>query len=279
MNTYHGWVIGFPVANPQHPTGWQTAAPKGGIWGPGSLPTDGTSVFPVTGNTAYTGTTWGGGEAVIRLTAGPKFSNATADYYAPTNWQAMDNGDADLGGANEVLFDMPGASKPHLVAAGGKDGNLYLMNRDNLGGIGGQLLVQQVATSQVKGSPAVYATAMGTYVVFHIEGGSGMGCSQGGNLVAVKITAAGTGFTAKVAWCSVENGLGSPMVTTTDGTSNAIVWAADNHLWGYDGDTGAKILDGTKTAMGSSIQGWNVPIAASGHIAVGVNGALYLFSP
>jgi hypothetical protein len=277
--TYYGWVIGFPVNDPQHPKAWHTAAWKGGIWAPGSLPTDGTSIFPVTGNTTGTGTTWGGGEAVLRLAAGPAFSGNTADYYAPTNWQTLDNNDQDLGGASNVLFDMPGAPDPHLVVAGGKDHKLYLLNRDNLGGINGQLLVQSVATSEIKGAPAVYRTSMGTYVAFHIEGGSGTTCSQGGNLLSVKITATATGFTATQAWCSVETGLGSPMVTTTDGTSNAIVWAANDHLWAYDGDTGAKLFNGTMTAMGSSVQGWNVPIAASGHIAMGVNGQLYLFSP
>ena len=55
---------------------------------------------------------------------------------------------------------MPGAQYPHLVAAGGKDGNLYILNRDNLGGIGGQLLTVQVSLSQVKGAPATYTTAI-----------------------------------------------------------------------------------------------------------------------
>ena len=204
---YYGWVVGFPIANPQSPTGWHTTAGRGGIWGPGALPTDGTSVFPITGNTEGANGTWGGGEAVIRLAAGaagPTFSGATTDYYAPTNWQDLDNGDNDLGGASEVLFDMPGASTPHLVAAGGKDANLYILNRDNLGGIGKELLKQTVANGQLKGAPAVYTTKMGTYVALHVEGANGIGCPTGdnGNLVAVKITAGASGITAKVAWCT-----------------------------------------------------------------------------
>jgi hypothetical protein len=283
---YYGWVIGFPASNPQQPLAWHTAATKGGIWGPGALPTDGTSVFPVTGNTSSTASTpWGGGEAVIRLVAtaaGPTFSNTTPDYYAPSNWQALDNGDADLGGGSEVIFDMPGASKPHLVAAGGKDSNFYLVDRDNLGGIGGELLKQSVATNELKGAPAVYTTKVGTYVVFHVEGGHGVGCpgtpAPTGNFVAVKVTAGATAFTATVAWCSADSGLASPMVTTTDGTSNAIVWGASNHLWGYDGDTGAKIFTGNATQMGTAIQGWNTPIAiGNGRIGIAVNGALYVF--
>jgi hypothetical protein len=278
---YFGWVLGFSASDPQHPKSWHTKAARGGIWGAGALPTDGTSIFPITGNTEGT-TAWGGGEAVIRLTAGLTFSSAAADYYAPTNWSALDAADKDLGGASEVLFDMPGTPKPHLVAVGGKDQNLYVLDRDNLGGIGGELLKTSVASDEINGAPAVYTTSLGTYVAFRVaNGGHGTGCPAGqgtGNLVVAKITAGAT-YTAKVAWCSNEANLGSPMVTTTDGKSNAVVWDANDHLWGYDGDTGAKVLDGTKTKMGTSMQYFNTPIDAKGRIAVGVDGQLYVFTP
>ncbi len=68
-------------------------------------------------------------------------------------------------------------------------------------------------------------------------------------------------------------------MTTTDGTSDAIVWDASNHLWGYDGDTGAKLFTDGNTEMGATIQTWNTPIAiGKGRIAVAVNGQIYLFS-
>ena len=48
--TYYGWVVGFPLSNPQGPTGWHTTASKGGIWASGfPCRTDGTSLFPVDG--------------------------------------------------------------------------------------------------------------------------------------------------------------------------------------------------------------------------------------
>jgi len=278
--TYYGSVIGFPVATPQSPTWWHTTAAKGGVWGPGALPTDGVSIFPVTGNTSGTGGTWGGGEAVIRLAPGPTFSGNAADYYAPSNWESLDNSDTDLGGASEIILDMPGAKYPHLVVAGGKDGNMYVLNRDNLGGIGGELLMLQVGSGQVKGAPAAYTTAQGTYVAFHIENASGSNCpsGQGGNIVVMKLAQSATAVTATTAWCSTHGGLGSPMVTTTDGKANPIVWAASNKLYGYNGDTGAIIVDGTNTGMSSGIQGWNTPINAKGRMAVGVNGQLYVFT-
>jgi hypothetical protein len=282
---YYGSVVGFPVATPQTPTWWHTTALKGGVWGPGALPTDGTYIYPITGNTSGTNGTWGGGEAVIRLAAGPTFSGNSTDYYAPSNWESLDGSDTDLGGASEVLLDMPGAKYPHLVIAGGKDANLYVLNRDNLGGLGGALLVMPVGTNQVKGAPAAYTTALGTYVAFHIEGGTGTDCpsneagKEGGNIVVLQLTQSATAVTAKTAWCSTQGGLGSPMVTTTDGTSEPIVWAADNHLYGWNGDTGAIIVDGTTTAMSGAVQGWNTPINAKGRMAVGINGQLYVFTP
>jgi hypothetical protein len=279
--TYYGSVIGFPVATPSTATWWHTKAAKGGVWGPGALPTDGTSIFPITGNTSGANNVWGGGEAVIRLAPGPTFSGNTADYYAPSNWQSLDDGDTDLGGASEILLDMPSSKYPHLVVAGGKDSNMYVLNRDNLGGIGGELLKMQVGNGQVKGAPAAYTTTNGTYVAFHIEGASGSSCpaGQNGNVVVMKLAQSATAVTATTAWCSTQGNLGSPMVTTTDGTSNPIVWAASNALYGWNGDTGAVIVDGTKTKMDTGIQGWNGPINAKGRMAIGVNGQLYVFTP
>ena len=51
------------------------------------------------------------------------------------NWFSLDNGDTDLGGVSAMLIDVPGATPSQLVLALGKDGNAYLLNRNNLGGI------------------------------------------------------------------------------------------------------------------------------------------------
>jgi hypothetical protein len=293
-DTYYGWVVGVPVASPQSPVSWHTTATQCGIWGPGSLPSDGTSVFPVTGNTFERNMAWGQSETIVRLGTSLAFSNTAADYFYPSSWRTLDSGDVDLGGGNDVLFDMPGTAHPHLIAQGGKDGHLYVLDRTNLGG-NTPLCDTQVSGSQVKGAPAVYTTSMGTYVAFHIEGGTGVTCPNGGtgNIIAVKITQ-GTAVTASVAWCSTKSGLASPMVTTTDGTSNAVVWAASGNtsgaaisgaaLWGFDGDTGALVAGGTtgtnSTAFGTTgLAGWNTPISAHGKIALGVMGAIHVFAP
>jgi hypothetical protein len=297
---YKGVVIGIPVATPTKSTVWATAsfgtttAGRGGIWGSGGIPSDGTSIYVATGNTSVDDTTsgftappmWSGGETVFRFASGPTFSGKPADAYYPTNWATLDDGDTDIGGSNPVLFDMPSAPTPHLVAAFGKDGNLYLLNRDTLGvtGGGGELAKVKVAGGVILGSQAAYTTSSGTYLALR---GTGSGCPSGGggNLVAVKIspgTTASPAPTAKVAWCAAETGMGSPMVTMTGTSANVVVWDANTRLYGYDGDTGNKVFagGGTGDVMANGITSFNTPIdVGQGRIAVATSGQLYVFTP
>jgi hypothetical protein len=73
------------------------------------------------------------------------------------------------------------------------------------------------------------------------------------------------------------------MVTTTDGKSDAIVWAIgaedDQRLHGYDGDTGEVVFagGGAGDAMMSTSR-FITPIAAKGRIFVAADGRLYAFT-
>jgi hypothetical protein len=267
-----GWVVGISTSNPSQVTAWATTGPGGGVWAPSGISSDGTSLFVATGNTLSV-SSWAGGEAIIRLAPGPVFSGQGADYFAPTTWHALDDTDDDLGGSGVALIDMPAAPTPRLAAALGKDGKVYLVGRDNLGGIGAPLYSAQVSSEQIINASAVYATSNGTYLVFR---GSGVGCPSGqsGDLVSLQITPP----TARVAWCAPAYGRGSPMVTQTAGAT--AVWSlgaqGDSRLHAYAGDTGAPL--GQSDAMGS-IRGFNTPIAAKGRVYVGGDGAVYALGP
>jgi hypothetical protein len=257
---YHGWVVGVPINNPSSVMAWATTALKGGIWGHGGVASDGTNMFVVTGNTSGTGGTWGGGEAIIRLQAGPIFSGNPTDYWAPINWHDLDNGDIDLGGCSAVLIDVPGATPSQLALALGKDGNAYLLNRNNLGGI-----TAPVASANVDGvirgqAAATYHTGQGTYFVFR-AGSSAVS--------AYKITATNPP-TIVPAWSLSQSGQGSPWVTTTGGTNNAIVWVVgseggDQRLHGYNGDTGAVVYaGGGPNELMANTRKWNTRYRHSG---------------
>ena len=81
---YHGWVVGVDINNPSNVHGWATTALGGGIWGHSGVASDGTNMFVITGNTFNTGGNWMGGEAIIRLQAGPTWTGMPTDYWAPT---------------------------------------------------------------------------------------------------------------------------------------------------------------------------------------------------
>ena len=106
----------------------------------------------------YYGTTsWSDGKAVIRLSPDLHHSRETSEFFAPTDWHSLDLRDADLGGTNPLPLDVPAASgMQNLVLALGKDRKAYLLDRNNLGGIGGALVTDTVAESAMLGSPVAY---------------------------------------------------------------------------------------------------------------------------
>src|SRR5260370_34478107 len=143
--------------------------------------------------------------------------------------------DADLGGSGPVLIDVPGATPSQLVVAFGKNGSGYLLERTNLGGIGAGdgttgegVKSARVSTGEIINAAAAYTAASGTYVVFNTSG-TGIGCpGTPGNLVALRIGASAPP-SISVARCADAGGRGSPIATTTDGTSEPVVWDAGSH--------------------------------------------------
>src|SRR5436190_21274128 len=171
---YRGWVVGVDINNPLNVMAWATTAIGGGIWGHGGVASDGTNMFVVTGNTINTGGNWMGGEAIIRLQAGPVWNGppSTQNYWAPTNWLTLDNQDADLGGVSATMVDVPGATPSQLVLALGKDSNAYLLNRNNLGGIALPVVQTNVSGTNRGTSAVTYHTSQGTYIGFHNDAGT-----------------------------------------------------------------------------------------------------------
>ncbi len=281
--SYHGWVLGvpFPAGSPVTAYAASIAANTraAGIWAPGGPSSDGTDVFVTTGNT-FGASMWVGQEAVLRLTSGPVFSNQTADYWAPHNFIALDNGDVDIGGTGSMVVDVPGATPSKLIVALGKDGNAYLIDRTNLGGIGASLATDgvanlNVASGEIINTPASVTSGGATYVYLRPLSGSGVKCGTGaGDLVAVKITPASPP-TLSVAWCATSGTQGSPIVTTIDGSSNPIVWVVGTKLLGFDGITGKSVYTGTDTV--SNVRKFTSPIAAHGRIYIGADNKVYAF--
>jgi len=265
--TYHGWVVGVDEAHPGLVSAFETAARGGGIWAPGGMVSDGREFFVATGNT-MDARQWGGGEAVIRLGFNGIFSRQRQDFFTPTNWRELDDEDLDLGATNPMLV-----GSEHVLALG-KDGDAYLMRRQDLGGIGGQVAERQVSSVPIRTAPASFESGGAEYVVFQ---GEGVGCPSGrtGDLVALRI---GPGRRIGVAWCAAEHGLGAPIVTTGTGGADPVVWAVgaegDERLRAFRGSDGALLF--TSRPMGL-VRRFETPEVGGGRIYVAADSALYGF--
>jgi len=143
---YHGWIIGFsaatlaPVANAvfnSTPNQVGTFSySRGGIWMGGGAPAVDASgnIFFITGNGTFDASSGGSnyGDSVLKLSSASGLS--VADYFSPSDEATLDANDTDFGsGAATVLIDQTSGPIPHLLIGGGKEGNLFLLNRDNLG--------------------------------------------------------------------------------------------------------------------------------------------------
>jgi outer membrane protein assembly factor BamB len=276
--TYHGTVIQVDPTTASITGAWQTAANGGGIWSQGGMAGDGKSLFVATGNTIGA-QTYGEGESIFRLKPGLAQSTDTHDYFAPTNWQTLDQEDADLGGTEALPIDVPHGDKtePRVLALG-KDGNAYLVNRNNLGGISAPLAKIAVSGASIITGPAIFNTASSTYVAFTNR--NGLQKCTGNSLTMLSVAATGSPPITQ-AWCASLSGAGAPIITTTDGTSEPLVWvvgaAGDNLLHGYDALTGKQVFNGGGIGM-QGLHGFQTILAANSHLYVAADGTVYAFT-
>jgi outer membrane protein assembly factor BamB len=271
---YHGWVIGLPLQGSGGIVSFETRARGGGIWAPGGLSVADDRLFFATGNT-FGASSWSDGEAVFRLKEDLRRTDSRQDYFAPSDWKALDAQDEDLGGSNPLPLGDPDAAGPGLMLALGKDRKAYLLDRSNLGGINGQLVAESVATARIVTSPVAYPAGNDVFVAFQAPGAH---CPEpGGGLTVLKIIR-GRHPVMSTAWCGAVNGRGSPIVTTSDGHSNPIVWAlgaeGDNRLHAFRGDTGQPIF-ASEPLVG--LRHLQTLIATQGRIYVGADDRLYAF--
>jgi hypothetical protein len=290
---YHGRVVAIKASDPTQVAGWATGGAGEAIWAAGGMASDGNAIFAVTGNNTAGASTHADSEEVVRLTGMAAFDRTNQNYFFPSRWQTMDGGDADFGANNPIYLPMSGSTPSSLVVAISKDGHMYLLDSQNLGGAAAPMVDFMVANPTTTGgrtnvmlirstAPAAYTTAMGTHVALSTNTGAicPMGSAQnGGQAIVSVLIQAGAPPKPQIAWCAPLAGPATaPITTTTDGKAEAIVWYMNNgRLSGVDGDTGASVFAGTDNC--SNVRQWTSPIAVKGRIVVGGDGHLCSWSP
>jgi len=290
---YHGWVIGFSAAtlNPV-PNAVFNSTPnhvgtlsysRGGIWMGGGAPSVDASgnLYFITGNGTFDANVGGSnyGDSVVKL--GTTSGLAVSDYFTPLDEATLDANDTDFGsGAATVLIDQPTAPVPHLLIGGGKEGNLFLLNRDNLGKFNS---ATNNVVETVNLGNSIFATPVFWQNNLYV---AGVGPLK--QFVLNPTTGKFNGAPSSQSATSYGFPGATPSLSST-GTLNGIVWALDNSqyctpqspgcaptvLHAYDAtNLGNEIWNSAQSPAnqaGHAVK-FTVPTVANGKVYVGTRG-------
>jgi hypothetical protein len=285
---WHGWVLGYDAAALTL-TGKFCSTPNtngGGIWMSGSAPTIDSNnfMYVIASNGTYNGTTEFG-DTFLKLNTSGGLS--LADWFTPDDQATLnaDNGDLGAGGAITLLDSVSGPH-PHLLIGGGKEGVLYLLDRDNMGKYNASNNSAAVQTWSLSAS-GISSTGEFWQNTFYIGGVNAPLTAFAFDTVKGQFNAVPSSqSTASFAFPGL-----TPAISAA-GTSNAILWAVDSSASGTNGAaTGPAVLyayDPTNLsnefwdssqASGNRDQAANavkfaVPTVANGRVYIGAAGQL-----
>ena len=278
----HGWVLAY---DPQtlNLLGVFNASPNGslgGIWQSGGGPAADTSgnVFVITGNGSFDADTGGQdfGDSFLKLTNG---SLTLSDYFTPYNQASLSAADADLGSGGPLLLPDQSVGPPHLLVSAGKEGTIYLLNRDNMGQFqpGSDSQIVQSLHSALDGGLFSTPTYFENKVYFVAANDSLRAYALSNGLLSL------SGLSTTIfGWP------GATPVISANGTKDAIVWALQTNGSGAPAVLHAYAASDVSIDLYSSDQNsvrdnpgaavkFSVPTIVNGRVYVGTQDRLSVF--
>lgn len=283
---YHGWVIGYDAQTLSQVSVFNVApnGSRGGIWMAGGAPAvdENGNLYFSTGNGTFDVTGAAGpayGDSIVKLNGSDL---SVLDYFTPNNQTTLESRDLDLGsGAVLLLPDSVGsAAHPHLLVQSGKEGKIYLMDRDDMGqfqraGSGSDDIVQVIPSALqgwVMDTPAFFN---GMIYFQSIRDDLKAYAIADGQINPTPVSRTGQVF-------NNERG-GTPSISA-NGTSDGIVWVLDVRLGGpavlhaYNADDLSQELynssqAGSRDVLGNAVK-FTLPTIADGLVFVGTQNTI-----
>lgn len=138
--TYHGWLMAYDHRSLAQKAVWVTSpnGSEGAIWESGNGPAGDSSfnTYFATANGTFDANNSGSDYSQSMVKLGPPSGGTfpVLDYFTPYNGPNLDVGDFDIGSGGVLLLpDQTKGPYKHLLVQGDKVGNIYLVNRDNMG--------------------------------------------------------------------------------------------------------------------------------------------------
>ncbi|MBV8826517.1 MAG: hypothetical protein JO220_16130 [Hyphomicrobiales bacterium] len=220
------------------------------------------------------------GESVVKLSPDLSIKDPAKDLFTPNNAKLLDAQDRDLGsGGVMVLPDMAAETVPHLAVMAGKDGRVFILNRDDLGGFHTPDVPKNVKIDYCACGPSFFEGADGKARVV----------TSGGHTLTTWLvdTAQTPALTLEASAQIAESGqVGGFFTSVSSNGSSArtgVIWAvgrpigANNLVTLYAFDAAAS--GGQLTLLWSGIAGsWPKTGGASNIVPTVANGMVYVAS-
>ncbi|MGC1644581.1 MAG: chitobiase/beta-hexosaminidase C-terminal domain-containing protein, partial [Candidatus Sulfotelmatobacter sp.] len=297
ISPWHGWIMSYNASTLAQEAAFNTSADgsANGVWmSGGGLAADANgNIFFATGNGTWNGTT-DYGDSIVKLGPPSGGSFPVLDYFTPYNQSSLSGGDTDVASGGLVLLPNL-ASGQQLLTQMGKEGKMYLIDRNKMGKYCVNLsppcsgndtnIVQEIpgATAGVWGTPAYWNGS-----VYWGGGSDGGGPDY---LKAFSFNANNSGLisTSPTSQSAKAFSFSAPSPTiSANGNTNGIVWGLDNSAFGstcsgssncqvlyaYDATNLATMLyNSSQAANNRDVPGGAVkfatPIIANGKVYVG----------
>jgi hypothetical protein len=283
--SYYGWMVGFNASN-LGVASVLNITPNvnyGGIWMGGGAPAADAAnhLYLITANGTFdanspTAPNNDYGDSFLQITGGTTVSS----YFTPSDEESDAENDVDFGsGGSAVVLNVNSGALQHLVIGGGKDGTLYLLDGDNMGGMGDSNSRQNFSLGH-----SIFATGAfwnNTYYIVPV-GSPLVAYPYDADTNLFNVAGATTGATA-------FSFPGATPSVSSMGASNGIVWALDNTMYctPQSPGCGPTVLH-AYNATNISTEFWNsgivaadaagnavkftVPTVANGKVYVGTRG-------
>jgi len=238
---YHGWLMAYDATTLSQVAVFN-ANPDGsraGIWMAGGAPAVDAfgDLYFSTGNGTFDANSASRpntdfGDTVLKI--GTSSGLFVADWFTPFNQDFLNGFDVDLASSGMLLLPDQTSGPAHLLVAGGKEGRLYLLDRDAMGNYCAicnisdtNILQSFLATPAIFGTPAFWQNKL--YL-----GGTGDNVS-----VYTFDPAAGSFATAASSRSATSYSFPGPTPSiSAQGASGGVVWAIDSSRYGVPSGSG-----------------------------------------
>jgi hypothetical protein len=287
---YSSWVMSYS-ADTLHQTGVINMVPngnEGGIWMAGAAPAADASgnIYFIIGNGDF-GTTLDSNGLPANKNCGncfAKISSATPlallDYFTPLNTVMESNADTDFGSGGPLLLpdvvDSNGQTR-HLAVGSGKDQNIYVVDRDNMGKFNSSKdNIYQLIGGALRGGMWAKPSYFNGVVYYGAVGDS---------IKAFPISAGKLATSPSSQSSHTFPYPGATPAISANGANNGIVWVVENGgtgvLHAYDAtNLATELYNSTQSSNGQfSGNKFITPMIANGKVYVGTATSVVAFGP